>query len=95
MSNWLVECLVKFHKYKNCANECLLNRHVHSEIISDIFYIPVLHTIKLGPVNKIYKELSTKVDLKDFEVSHSIYRDDYHGVYLERPQIKYLVILMS
>ena len=60
---------LKREVYENCENECLINDYAGSEVISDICVIPALHTIKLGPVNKIYKELSTKVDLKHFEVN--------------------------
>jgi hypothetical protein len=81
---------LKFHNYKNCQNVCLLNKYVESERIRDIFYIPVLHTVKLGPGNKLYKELAENLDLNQFETDHNIERDDYHGKTLEGNQINKL-----
>ena len=76
---------LKLSKYKSCKNPCLVNCH-ESDTIFDIFYIPVLHTIKLGPVNKLYKELSSKVNLTTFVNNHCIQKSQYNGDTLESIQ---------
>ena len=73
--------------YANCENVCLLNEHLESDMIIDTCIIPVLHTVKLGPVNKIYHELHSKINLSSFENKFNIFRDPYHGNTFEGPQI--------
>ena len=81
---------LKKHKYSNCENQCLLNGNINSDLILDTCIIPSLHTVKLGPVNKLYKELLSKVHLSEFEDKHNIFLDPYHGNTLEGPQINKL-----
>ena len=69
-------------KYKGCENKCLLNEHIGSNLILDTCMISSLHTIKLGPVNKIYKDLTAKISLHDFEDKNNIHRDPYHGWFI-------------
>ena len=81
-TDWKIETdsdkdLVK--NYHNSENEHLLRGKYKSKRIKDILIIPGLHTIILGPVNKVYDEICKKVDLTDFENEINITRDDYHG----------------
>ena len=86
MRNYLFGAVLQAILLNPNSWKTLLNEYVGSDFILDICVIPSLHTIKLGPVNKIYTELSKVVDLKESENAHSIERDDYHGTTLEGPQ---------
>jgi hypothetical protein len=70
----------KVKNYNNSENVPLLNTHMSSRVIKDILLIPTLHTIVLGPVNKLMKHIGNYISLDDLDNKLTIHRDEYHGM---------------
>ena len=59
-----------------------------SQKIIDLYPPPSLHAVRLGGVSKIYGELSSRLNLKDFEAEINIQKSEYRGGQCEGNELK-------
>lgn len=81
--DWITETNSSKDKLKNYNNSeyiPLVNTHMQSQVVKDLVLIPTLHTVVLGPVNKLMKEVGKYVCLDDIDRQFNIHRDEYHGM---------------
>ena len=64
--------------YFNVEKEPLVKPNSDEKIV-DLYPPPPLHLIRLGALNKVYGELSEKIDLNEFEQSIGIIKSGYHS----------------